>query len=157
MSTGLIFLSAESRSNLSLACCSTAITNASCTWLFSANSLAEKRKELKLERNVISCSKFWGSETRASCNHSRPYCIDSQAFQFQSWTALPSFVVIQIFQFQTPWCVTNYGGWSNHVNCSRKSAYFLNECIGFVCSLSFIKAISWLINIHIYNKNNSRW
>ena len=41
MSTGLILLKAESLSSLSLACCSTAITKASWTWLFSANSLAE--------------------------------------------------------------------------------------------------------------------
>ena len=41
MSTGLILLKAESLSSLSLACCSTAITKASWTWLFSANSLAK--------------------------------------------------------------------------------------------------------------------
>ena len=40
MSTGLILLKADNLSSLSLACCSTAMTKASCTWLFSASSLA---------------------------------------------------------------------------------------------------------------------
>ncbi len=48
MSTGLIFLSAESFSSRSLACCSTAMTNASWTWLFSESSLAERQRTLLL-------------------------------------------------------------------------------------------------------------
>ena len=55
MSTGLILLKAESLSSLSLACCSTAITKASWTWLFSANSLAENTVNGIRKGSLIQC------------------------------------------------------------------------------------------------------
>ena len=55
MSTGLILLKAESLSSLSLACCSTAITKASWTWLFSANSLAENTVNGIRKGSLVQC------------------------------------------------------------------------------------------------------
>ncbi len=60
MSTGLIFRSADNRSRRSLACCSTAMTKASWTWLFSASSLAvNKQTNIQVNKRSKIRSKTW--------------------------------------------------------------------------------------------------